>query len=183
MDGFPLCAVPPMGAVAPSRGTTVASLKLLKGYFRTSNKSSNVMSCYNTDACLGGSDIAEYCKPGYMGPCKKSLVTGSCFLGRTFGMPARNRAVVVRPRYSENNITINPYGSPCQVVISLGLNLRSFPVSMVPFHSNRPAFFSYGFTWQFITQRPSCLLLTFNHCCRLCGLCGRVRARDCLQLS
>ena len=81
VDGFPLCAAPPLGAVAPSSGTTVATLTLSKGFFRTSNESHNVLSCYHADACLGGSDAGGYCAPGYMGPCEKYLVTGKYFFG------------------------------------------------------------------------------------------------------
>ena len=81
VDGFPSCAVPPLGATAPSSGTTLATLTLSAGYFRTSNESHNILKCYQADACLGGSDIDGYCAPGYMGPCKKSLVTGNWFLG------------------------------------------------------------------------------------------------------
>lgn len=58
--------------------TTIASLSLDKGYWRTSNESRDILRCYNPDACEGG--VAEihgdgnfadgYCADGYQGPCK-----------------------------------------------------------------------------------------------------------------
>ena len=74
IDGLPVCVKPPLGAVAPSRGTTVDSLTLLKGYFRTSNESHDVRKCYHERACRGGSDADEYCTFGYTGPCEWSFV-------------------------------------------------------------------------------------------------------------
>ena len=73
IDGIPVCHEPPLGATAPSSGTTVATLTLEKGYFRTSNQSRDVRKCYQEDACRGGNDTATYCTPGYTGPCAKQL--------------------------------------------------------------------------------------------------------------
>ena len=74
----PVCAEPPLGATAPSDGTTVASITLKKGYFRTSNKSHDILQCYRKRACQGGSDADQYCAPGYFGPCEKAFICG-CF--------------------------------------------------------------------------------------------------------
>lgn len=58
------------GAKASSRGTTVATLDLQKGYYRTSAKSQVVVECYLEDACVGGTDAESYCADGYEGPCE-----------------------------------------------------------------------------------------------------------------
>ena len=117
VDGFPLCAVPPLGAVAPLSGTTLATLKLSKGYFRTSNESHNILRCYHADACRGGRTKGGYCAPGYMGPCEKSLMIGNWILGCAKGKHARNNSVVVEPTQTEMHITLDPYGSSCHILI------------------------------------------------------------------
>ena len=73
IDGKPVCAEPPVGATAPSSGTTIANLTLENGYFRTSNNSHDILQCYQKKACLGGKDAGNYCAPGYTGPCKKAV--------------------------------------------------------------------------------------------------------------
>ncbi|CAN0527792.1 unnamed protein product, partial [Laminaria digitata] len=62
------CEDPPAGAIANSSGTTVATLSLEKGYFRTSNQSHEILKCFHQNACVGGTDTAKYCAPGYTGP-------------------------------------------------------------------------------------------------------------------
>ena len=74
----PVCSEPPLGATAPSYGTTVENLTLDEGYFRTSKKSHDILQCYRKSSCQGGSDADQYCAPGYIGPCKKSFICG-CF--------------------------------------------------------------------------------------------------------
>ncbi|CAN0600455.1 unnamed protein product, partial [Laminaria digitata] len=66
------CEVPPAGSSAESDGTTIATLSLDKGYFRTSNESDVILKCFHQNACVGGSDAANYCEPGYTGPCENS---------------------------------------------------------------------------------------------------------------
>ena len=73
IDEEPVCAEPPLGATAPLEGTTVANITLEKGYFRTSNKSHDILQCYQKRACLGGNDTDDYCAPGYNGPCEKTF--------------------------------------------------------------------------------------------------------------
>ena len=153
VDGFPLCEVPPLGAVAPFRGTTLATLTLVEGYYRTSNESHNILRCYHAAACHGGSDVNRYCNSGYMGPCEKSLATGNWFLGYALGMPALNRPVVVEPRHTWINITQDPYRSRCQDALRFCPELIAFPVSMVSFHNIRAACFFHGFTIQLTTKR------------------------------
>lgn len=92
IDGFPVCAVPPVGAVASSSGTSVATLSLEKGYFRTSNQSHDVRKCYHEVACRGGSDANEYCTSGYTGPCETPVVTGKCISGLCRGEAAARRS-------------------------------------------------------------------------------------------
>ena len=180
VDGFPLCAVPPLGAVAPSRGTTLATLTLLEGYYRTSNESHNILRCYHAAACHGGSDVNRYCNSGYMGPCEKPLVTGNWFLGCALGMPALNRPVVAEPRHTWINTAQDPYRSRCQDVLRFCPELIAFPVSMVSFTVPRDSFMDSQCN---LSQNLFFLLLSSNRRCRLCGLCGRVCARDCLPLS
>lgn len=70
IDGIPLCAAPPSGVTALSRGTTLETLTLEKGYYRTSNLSHDVRGCYSEEACVGGNDADTYCASGYEGPCE-----------------------------------------------------------------------------------------------------------------
>lgn len=53
-----------------STGTTLASLQLAEGYYRTSNESHVVLECYRKDSCIGGLDPTTYCATGYEGPCE-----------------------------------------------------------------------------------------------------------------
>ncbi|CAM9098262.1 unnamed protein product, partial [Laminaria digitata] len=68
---MPVCGDPPAGAIAEASGTTVETLSLEEGYYRTSNQSHAILKCYQPSACVGGNDTAKYCAPGYDGPCKK----------------------------------------------------------------------------------------------------------------
>lgn len=69
-SGTPSCKELPEGTVALSSGTTVESLTLLEGYYRTSNQSSAVLECYRSEACVGGDDPGNYCAEGYEGACE-----------------------------------------------------------------------------------------------------------------
>ncbi|CAM9957302.1 unnamed protein product, partial [Laminaria digitata] len=70
VDGLPVCAEPPLGASTSASGTTVATLVLERGYYRTSYQSHNVLECYLPEACVGGADTTKYCAAGYTGPCE-----------------------------------------------------------------------------------------------------------------
>lgn len=71
-DTLPVCDVLPEGVDALSSGTTVASLSLQQGYYRTSDKSRVVRECFNENACRGGTDVDSYCATGYKGPCERT---------------------------------------------------------------------------------------------------------------
>ena len=70
-DGkVPTCVELMEGTRASSSGTTVATLDLKEGYFRTSNESQVVVECLLEEACVGGIDAENYCADGYEGPCE-----------------------------------------------------------------------------------------------------------------
>ena len=69
----PTCTELPKGIVRVSSGTTVASLTLEEGYFRTSNDSSVILECYRSEACKGGDDPGKYCANGYEGACEHKI--------------------------------------------------------------------------------------------------------------
>lgn len=52
--------------------TTIQDLSINSGYWRATNTSENVLTCYNVNSCKGGLTSApEYCREGYEGPCKR----------------------------------------------------------------------------------------------------------------
>ncbi|CAM9433543.1 unnamed protein product, partial [Ectocarpus sp. 13 AM-2016] len=65
---IPVCVELMEGTQASSSGTTVATLDLREGYYRTSAESQVVVECYLTSACVGGTDPENYCADGYEGP-------------------------------------------------------------------------------------------------------------------
>lgn len=85
----PVCDEVPTGArSAEDGGTTLETLELEPGYYRTSNKSHNVLECFQEAACKGGVDAAGdgYCAEGYSGPCESlsvfvSFVKVRCLAG------------------------------------------------------------------------------------------------------
>lgn len=55
--------------------TTLERLRIDEGYWRAANDSTEVLACYNKDACDGGvTDRQDYCANGYQGPCE----SGDC---------------------------------------------------------------------------------------------------------
>ena len=51
--------------------TTLEDLEVEKGYWRATNKSKDILECYNDDACRGGiTGATEYCSEGYQGACE-----------------------------------------------------------------------------------------------------------------
>lgn len=73
----PVCDEVPTGArSAEDGGTTLETLELEPGYYRTSNKSHDVLECFQEAACKGGVDAADdgYCAEGYSGPCESLSV-------------------------------------------------------------------------------------------------------------
>ena len=48
--------------------TTLETLPLQRGFWRTSNSSDNVRSCMVKEACVGGEEVDGYCRDGHGGP-------------------------------------------------------------------------------------------------------------------
>ncbi len=72
----PVCDEVPVGArSAEDGGTTLETLELEPGYYRTSNKSHTVLECFQEAACKGGTDASNngYCADGYTGPCERKF--------------------------------------------------------------------------------------------------------------
>lgn len=73
----PVCDAVPTGArSAEEAGTTLETLELEPGYYRTSNTSHNVLECFQEAACKGGTNATNngYCAQGYAGPCESVFV-------------------------------------------------------------------------------------------------------------
>ena len=69
----PFCDVAPEGVNTTGiSGMTLETLNLMSGFYRTSNKSRNVLECYHEKACVGGSHDGSYCAKGYAGPCEET---------------------------------------------------------------------------------------------------------------
>ena len=61
-----------MMAHATSAGgaATAETISIDRGYWRATLSSTEVLACYNADACLGGvTGAAGFCLEGYKGPC------------------------------------------------------------------------------------------------------------------
>lgn len=68
----PICTVQPEHTQSEGGDTTIETLNLDRGYWRATNKSDNILACYNEEACRGGlTGSASFCQPGYEGPCEK----------------------------------------------------------------------------------------------------------------
>ena len=76
----PVCAVVPEGVDTTTgiSGMTLETLDLMSGFFRTSNKSREVLECYREEACMGGSTVGRYCAEGYGGPCEEFYLHIAC---------------------------------------------------------------------------------------------------------
>lgn len=80
----PVCKELPMGTVAQSGGTTLESITLAEGYYRTSESSEELLECHRFEACAGGSDPRNYCAAGYQDVCKMTICRVH-LKGRSFG--------------------------------------------------------------------------------------------------
>lgn len=70
-DSVPSCEVQPEHTRSQGGNTTIETLNVDPGYWRTTNTSLNFLACFNEDACKGGmTDDPAFCQPGYEGPCK-----------------------------------------------------------------------------------------------------------------
>jgi len=57
---------------SPGGTVTLAQIRIDPGYWRATESTTNVLACYNADACLGGvTGTAGYCREGSDGPCKR----------------------------------------------------------------------------------------------------------------
>ncbi|CAN0297003.1 unnamed protein product [Pylaiella littoralis] len=81
-DSFlPICDTLPTGAIkSPDGGTTLSTLNLTSGYFRTSSGSHNILKCLRGEACNGGVNTSDYCASGYHGAycaeCEEGFTSG-----------------------------------------------------------------------------------------------------------
>lgn len=67
----PECATPLEHTAAEEPGVTLETLNITRDYWRATNKSENILACFNADACSGGqTDADSFCAPGYTGPCE-----------------------------------------------------------------------------------------------------------------
>ena len=79
-DGLVMCSTCPIGAVCGERGTSLLTLPLEPGYWRTQPTSNNLLRCPDataaTTSCLGGASADALCKPWTTGPyCQLCNVT------------------------------------------------------------------------------------------------------------
>ena len=75
----PLCEVVPEGGkTTGDPGITLETLDLMSGFYRTSNKSREVLECYREEAYLGGLNADTYCAEGYAGPCEEFYLLIAC---------------------------------------------------------------------------------------------------------
>ena len=57
-------------ATSSGGNVTLQTLSIERGYWRATASSTEVLACYNADACLGGvTGTPGYCLDGYEGPC------------------------------------------------------------------------------------------------------------------
>ena len=56
--------------------STLKMLPLEHGFWRTNENSTDVRKCPTKDACLGGTDVATYCRQGHYGPYCKVCESG-----------------------------------------------------------------------------------------------------------
>lgn len=67
----PLCSDVIPHSTSDGGLVTLETLSIDPGYWRATNSSTEVLACYNVDACVGGiTGATEYCVEGYEGPCE-----------------------------------------------------------------------------------------------------------------
>ena len=62
------CVECPMGVDCDSAGVTLEKLPIEPGYWRASDSSAVVLTCYIGEACIGGTNLSDYCDAAYVGP-------------------------------------------------------------------------------------------------------------------
>ena len=99
----PFCEMVPDGVdTTGNSGMTLETLNLMPGFYRTFNKSRDVLECYREEACMGGSNADTYCAEGYAGPCEGFYLPIEC-------------------------LTVAGHGTYKQVVSPLIKSLQTFP--------------------------------------------------------
>lgn len=69
----PLCTTTFAHAWSGGGATTIQEVMVDAGYWRATKDSTEVLPCYNVDACVGGiTGDLKNCAMGYEGPCKLS---------------------------------------------------------------------------------------------------------------
>ena len=88
-DSFrvPYCEVAMAHSTSNGSSTTIESLSIDPGYWRSTATSKNVLVCYHTDACRGGvTGSSDFCRKGYQGPCELGS-GGNIFLKKNQNAP------------------------------------------------------------------------------------------------
>lgn len=68
---IPQCSQVMEHVSSPGGNTTLEALLIERGYWRATNRSREILACYNADVCRGGvTDRLDYCSTGYEGPCE-----------------------------------------------------------------------------------------------------------------
>lgn len=80
----PACAATLDHTTSLERTGTLETLDLDSGYWRATDTSSNILSCFSEDACEGGAAVGSYCATGYEGPCE-CFSRGVMRFFRTYG--------------------------------------------------------------------------------------------------
>lgn len=69
----PTCSMALTHTTADEPGTELGTLHVIAGYWRANILSTNILACYNEDACRGGlTGETQYCDDGYTGPCERT---------------------------------------------------------------------------------------------------------------
>jgi len=62
------CLRVPRGVNETSFGQTLEDLRLKRGFWRTGSNSTDIRECLAEEACLGGANSSDYCRPSHRGP-------------------------------------------------------------------------------------------------------------------
>ncbi|CAN0046224.1 unnamed protein product [Laminaria digitata] len=59
-------------ATSSGGGTTLEHISVNRGFWGATSTSTDVLSCYRDEACLGGvTGSPDFCLKGYEGPCER----------------------------------------------------------------------------------------------------------------
>lgn len=77
-EELPECITPLENTEITGDNTTLETLRVRPGYWRSTNRSVAILACYNAEACLGGTTgTPGYCEEGYNGPCEQQSMQQS----------------------------------------------------------------------------------------------------------